>query len=416
SDGGRVEQDWRSGEDRRILGFISRIALFRDVPYRDVESLLARCELRYCSPGEVLFHAGRHHRQVLVVIEGKLEVRLDGPESRTGIEVGVGECVGELSVADGKPTSAWVVATSQGRLLTIPEDVFLGPVLGVPTIARNLIVVLSERMRHSNEQIIARLRAAMELESLQRELDVARQIQSSMLPAAPLFAGLAGIQGRGFMRAARHVGGDFYDAFPLSDGRLFVAIGDVCNKGTPAALFMVRTLTVLRSEALRPEADAERHLARLAARSNDLLSQSNEAEQFVTLFCAIVDLKQNRLHYVNVGHNPPLLQPPDAAPVFIEEPRNPLAGLFPGLQYKVGERDFPAGSLLLLYTDGVTEAEAADGGIFGDDTLRHLLAGIAAHDTDACVERIVAAVDAFAGDHPQSDDITLLAIRRPRAA
>jgi serine phosphatase RsbU (regulator of sigma subunit)/anti-sigma regulatory factor (Ser/Thr protein kinase) len=410
SDGTRVEQDQRSGRDRRALGFISRIALFRDVPYRDVENILARCKLRQAEPGEILFHAGRHHHCVLVVIDGKLEVRLDSPESRSAIEIGPGECVGELSVADGKPNSAWVVASEASRLLEIPEAVFLGPVLGIAAIARNLIVVLSERMRRSNDQIVARLRAALELEALQRELDLARQIQSSMLPAAPLFPGCDGIAGRGFMRAARHVGGDFYDAFPLGDGRLFLAIGDVCNKGTPAALFMVRTLTLLRSEALRLEADAGQHLARLAVRCNDLLSQSNDAQQFVTLFCAIVDLAQGCLHFVNVGHNPPLLCLPGAEPLFMPGPRNPLAGLFSGLAYTAGRHDFPAGSLLLLYTDGVTEAESADGGQFGDEALQRLLRG--ENEADTCVERIIAAVDAFAAGHPQSDDITLLAIQR----
>lgn len=411
SDGSRVEQEQRSGQDRRAWGFISRIALFRDVPYRDAENILVRCKLRQAAPGEILFHAGRHHHCVLVVIDGKLEVRLDCPESRSAIEIGPGECVGELSVADGKPNSAWVVASEACRLLEIPEAVFLGSVLGIPAIARNLIVVLSERMRRSNEQIVARLRAAMELEALQRELDLARQIQSSMLPAAPLFPGQAGIAGRGFMRAARHVGGDFYDAFPLGDGRLFLAIGDVCNKGTPAALFMVRTLTLLRSEALRLEADAGQHLARLAVRCNDLLSESNEAQQFVTLFCAIVDLAQDRLHFVNVGHNPPLLRLPGAEPLFMPGPRNPLAGLFPGLAYTAGRHDFPVGSLLLLYTDGITEAETAGGEQFGDEALQRLLRDET--DAGACVERIIAAVDAFAAGHAQSDDITLLAIQRP---
>uniref|UniRef100_UPI000AE6CD4C PP2C family protein-serine/threonine phosphatase n=1 Tax=Methylogaea oryzae TaxID=1295382 RepID=UPI000AE6CD4C len=138
-----------------------------------------------------------------------------------------------------------------------------------------------------------------------------------------------------------------------------------------------------RSEALRPEDDAGRHLARLAAHSNELLCDSNEAQQFVTLFCAIVDLPQGRLHYVNAGHNPPLLRLPNAAPAFIEGPRNPLVGLVPGLSYAVDSCDFPAGSLLLLYTDGVTEAECADGGLFSDETLHRLLADNNAADADA---------------------------------
>jgi serine phosphatase RsbU (regulator of sigma subunit) len=290
--------------------------------------------------------------------------------------------------------------------------VFLGPVLGEPAIVRNLIVVLSERVRRSNLEVVARLREALELESLQRELEVARQMQASMLPTAPLFPAQLEIEGRGFMRAARQVGGDFYDAFPLSDGRLFVAIGDVCGKGTPAALYMVRALTLLRSEALRPGKDAGRQLARLATRCNDLLSETNDAQQFVTLFCGILDLAQGRLHFVNGGHNPPLLKLPGAAPTFVLGPRNPLVGLVPGRHYTAGSVPFPEGSLLLLYTDGVTEAESAQGFFFGEQALTALLAAEPAPGADQVVQSVVAAVDAFVGGLPQFDDITLLAVRR----
>jgi serine phosphatase RsbU (regulator of sigma subunit)/anti-sigma regulatory factor (Ser/Thr protein kinase) len=412
SDGTRVEMEQRSESDRRLLGIIAKSALFRGVPPRGIDDILAQCELRTCAAREVLFRAGERHRCVLVAIEGTLEVHLDGPDSKFFVELGPGQCVGELSVSDGKPNSAWVVAGTPARLLVIPEPVFLGSVLGQPAIARNLIVALAERMRRNNVQILARLKASLELEALQRELDVARQIQSSMLPAAPLFAAVPDVEGLGFMRAARQVGGDFYDAFPLGDDRLFLAIGDVCGKGTPAALFMVRTLTILRSEALRLEPSADLHLARMAERCNDLLAQANDAQQFVTLFCAIVDLAAGTLHYVNAGHNAPLLRLPGVAPEFIEGPRNPLSGLVPGLKFETGSMAFPSGSLLLLYTDGVTEAESADGSLFGDGALWRLFADDAGIGAQTGVARVVAAVDAFAAGHAQSDDITLLALRR----
>jgi sigma-B regulation protein RsbU (phosphoserine phosphatase) len=317
--------------------------------------------------------------------------------------------VGELSVADGKPISAWVVAGTDCKVLVIPAPVFVDQVLAVPAIARNLVVILSDRMRRSNLQIVARTRAAVELEALQRELAVAREIQASMLPAAPLFPPQAGIKGRGYMRAAQQVGGDFYDAFLLSDGRAFLAIGDVCNKGTPAALFMVRTLTILRSEASAVEPDPERHLARLAARCNDLLTQSNEAQQFVTVFCAIVDPKSRTMHYVNMGHCPALVRTPGSGVEALCAPRNPLAGIVPGLAYAVGRMALAAGSLVVLYTDGVTEAENPAGALFDEPPLLDAIAALPDTDVDACVERIVAAVDGFSAGHTQSDDITLLA-------
>ena len=195
-------------------------------------------------------------------------------------------------------------------------------------------------------------------------------------------------------------------------GRYFIAIGDVCNKGMAAALFMVRSLMLLRTEAVRPAAELDERLARLVSRCNDLLNQANEAQQFVTLFCAIVDVPGERLHFVNGGHNRPLLVVPAAAPRFVEGPRNPIVGMVPGLRFTAGHCAFPPGSLLLLYTDGVTEADRADGCLFGDETLLHLLTDFATGTAEACVDCVVAAVDAFASGHPQADDITLLAVRR----
>lgn len=401
--------DRRCTPERRNARTLNESALFHGVPQDIVDGIIGRCELRTCKAHEVVLAAGEHHRCVLLAVEGRLEVHLDGPGSSMYVDLGPGECVGELSVADGKPISAWVVAGTDCKVLAIPEPVFVDRVLAVPTIARNLVVILSERMRRSNLQIVARTRAAVELEALQRELAVAREIQANMLPAAPLFPLHAGIKGRGYMRAAQQVGGDFYDAFLLSDGRAFLAIGDVCNKGTPAALFMVRTLTILRSEASAVEPDPERHLARLAARCNDLLTQSNEAQQFVTVFCAIVDPQSRTMHYVLMGHCPPVMRAPDSAATLISTPRNPLAGLVPGLSYSVGRASLPTGSLVVLYTDGVTEAESASGALFDEPSLLDAIDALPDADVDACVERIVAAVDIFSAGHPQSDDITLLA-------
>jgi phosphoserine phosphatase RsbU/P len=161
------------------------------------------------------------------------------------------------------------------------------------------------------------------------------------------------------------------------------------------------------------DADVCRHLARLAARCNELLSAANDAQQFVTLFCAIVDVTDGLMYFVNAGHNPPLLRVPGADPVFLRTPRNPLAGIVPGLEYAVGSHAFPPGSLCVLYTDGVTEAENGAGAMFGDDALLDIVARHGITDADSCVDKIVAAVDEFAAGQPQADDITVLAVYRP---
>ncbi|HMF29359.1 MAG TPA: PP2C family protein-serine/threonine phosphatase, partial [Candidatus Cybelea sp.] len=147
---------------------------------------------------------------------------------------------------------------------------------------------------------------------------------------------------------------------------------------------------------------------------NELLNVSNEAQLFVTLFCAIIDVEQDCMHYVNAGHNPSLLCMPDTEPTYLSSPRNPLVGIVPGLAFAVGSCAFPPGSACVLYTDGVTEAENTAGALFSDDALRSIVGRHALRDVNYCVDAIVAAVDDFAGTHPQADDITLLAIQRTR--
>jgi serine phosphatase RsbU (regulator of sigma subunit) len=251
------------------------------------------------------------------------------------------------------------------------------------------------------------MRAAAELKALQQELDFARRIQSNMLPAPPLLADCPDIRCHGLMRAARQVGGDFYDALRQGPRRYFLAIGDVCNKGMPAALFMARALTILRGEAAHLADDPAAQLAQVAGRCNDQLAASNEAQLFVSLLLAIVDTAGRRLHYCSVGHCAPVLVLPGERPAFLEEPRNPIAGIVPELAFRVASVDFPSGSRLLLYTDGITEAEAADGGQFGEERMVRVLEQ-AAGGVEAVAQGLVEAIDAFAGGHPQSDDITLL--------
>ncbi|MCM2327658.1 MAG: SpoIIE family protein phosphatase [Lysobacter sp.] len=407
ADGTRVDRDRRCGMDRRALGFISRCGMFRDVPWADVEAALSQCRLVEHAAGVTVLQPGPHSASVLVVVEGSLRVHLDGPDSADAFEIPCGGSVGEISVADGKPVSAWVITAEPCKLLVIGERVFLDRLLAIPRVGRNIINELADRTRRSNERIVERMRASAELKALQQELDFARRIQSNMLPAAPLLADCPDIRCHGLMRAARQVGGDFFDAIRQGPQRYFLAIGDVCNKGMPAALFMARALTILRGEAAHYDDDPAAQLARIAQRCNDQLAASNEAQLFVSMLLAIVDTATARLDYCSVGHCAPVLVPPGGRPAFLEGSRNPIAGIVPELAFGAARAAFPAGSRLLLYTDGITEAEATDGRQFGDERMLEVLEQVQ-EDFASFPGRLLEAIDAFAGGHPQSDDITLL--------
>jgi serine phosphatase RsbU (regulator of sigma subunit)/anti-sigma regulatory factor (Ser/Thr protein kinase) len=406
-----LEREARSGHDRRLTGFISRCELFRDVPYAQVEDIVASFPIKDVVGRAVLLRAGDRNDHVIFVLQGTLRVRFDTPDSPDCLEVTAGGCVGEMSVIDDKPVSAFVVADSGCRLLLVDAESFLSRIMTIPQVARNLVSSLSERMRRNTDFLIAQLKAKIELEQLQNDLRHARDIQASMLPRQPLFEGRSEVDCVGFMRAAREVGGDFYDAAFLDGNRLFVAVGDVCNKGLPAALYMVRALTTLRREMLQPSRNLRQHVELAVERLNQHLYESNEAQQFVTLFCGVVDLSARTLTYVNAGHNAALLAGSGTAFAYLSEPVNPIVGIVAGLRYEAAELAMPVGSTLVLYTDGITEAQDPAGEMFGDERLKALVQGLDRPSAGGLVNAILSAVDTFARGTRQADDITLLALR-----
>jgi len=250
----------------------------------------------------------------------------------------------------------------------------------------------------------------MEMEQAQRELQYARSIQEGLLPQEPLFAHEQRMQCVGRMRTAREVGGDFYDVFFLDTDHVFFVIADVCGKGLPAALFMVRAIAILRAQSGYDRQFTD-YAARLIARLNQQLCDYNDARQFLTAFCGIVDLETRTLRYVNAGHNPPALAMGGQAFEYLEEPINPIVGMFDGLSYRVGEVVLAPGSALLLYTDGVTEAEDKNKAMLGDEPFLAVLNAASSRAAGDLVDTVFSAVSRFAGDAPQSDDITVLALR-----
>lgn len=406
-----VTHDRRGGIDRRTLGFVSRLAIFHGISYAAVEDIVSRCDGLDLASGELLLAPGQQSTFVGIVLSGRLHVRLEGDDTRDAIDIGPGESVGELSVIDGVDISAHVVAVEPTRLLTIGRDVFLNDLLAVPGISRNLMATLAQRMRRGNERIVERLRARLELERLQGELRFANEIQRSMLPQQrPLFPERRDIDAAGTMVPAREVGGDFFDAFFIDSHRLFMTVGDVCGKGMPAALFMVRSLTQLRIEANRRGGDAASQVRRIAQRLNAALTANNEARLFVSAFCAILDVQSGRLAYANAGHNPPLVAFPGVGARPLTEPRNPVAGLLDGVDFRVGEIFLPPGSRLVLYTDGIIEAEDDRQSLYGEERLKETLDRCRKTDVSSTLDAVVADVARHTNGHPASDDLTLLVV------
>jgi serine phosphatase RsbU (regulator of sigma subunit)/CHASE2 domain-containing sensor protein len=209
------------------------------------------------------------------------------------------------------------------------------------------------------------------------------------------------------MTPAREVGGDLYDVAKLDEIRLVITIGDVCDKGIPAALFMAITQTIMRLEVHSGE-DLQAEIES----ANKLLVANNRERMYTTLFCGVLDVPSGRLTYCNCGHNPPLILRRDGGIFESLGSCGPPLGIKAAASYAPGSAELAAGDILVLYTDGVTEAETARSAQFGMERLQQTILAARGQGARAVVERILASVAQFTDGAPQSDDITCVAVVR----
>ncbi|MCY3784793.1 MAG: SpoIIE family protein phosphatase [Chloroflexi bacterium] len=276
-----------------------------------------------------------------------------------------------------------------------------------PVDFNDLQVTIDRTLQHMNEWRAA-LAARDKLVSLQNELDVASKMQQSILPRKfpvrddyEVFANMA---------PARNVGGDFYDLLQLDDGRIGLAVADVSDKGVPAALFMMSTRTLLKGAAIGHEGPGE-----VLREVNDLLNESNESAMFVTVLYGVYDPATREFIYANGGHNTPLVVHADGSSTELPLTGGVALGVVPELPYDQGAVTLALDDTVVLYTDGVTEAMNADGEEFGVERLQETFAASPPQDSQQANRTVFEAVQAFAGDTPQSDDVTCL-VFRPREA
>lgn len=244
--------------------------------------------------------------------------------------------------------------------------------------------------------------------SLKRDLEVAREIQRAMLPEGT-WSG-PGVEAFGVTQPANTVGGDFYDILPQPDGTVIIALGDVAGKASPAALLMALLLAMLRTLV-----DDRMPLTALTRRLNVQVARHAPASRFITLFLACFDPQSGRLHFVNAGQTPPLLRRQDGSIERLTTGGVAL-GMFEGSEYEEGETLLAPGEALVMYSDGITEAESPDGTPFDEAGLERTLAlHVGAYGTAAAAElgsAIFGAVERHRRDKRLGDDLTVLVLSR----
>ena len=247
-------------------------------------------------------------------------------------------------------------------------------------------------------------RQALEKERLERELDLAAEIQRGLLPER--VPQIAGYELAAWSRSARHVGGDYYDLINVRDGRVAAVLADVSGKGMPAALLVSTIHSALRlligSRPVGPElvGDLNRHISR-----------SSASNRFITLFIAELDPSRDRIDFVNAGHNPALLIRQSGNVDELGSSGLPI-GLFSDSTFEQGSASMSRGDLLCAYSDGITECLSPTEEEFGLDRLIDLTVGLKDRPLDEIVRAVDAAVTDFAEGQQQGDDQTLLFIRR----
>ncbi len=244
-------------------------------------------------------------------------------------------------------------------------------------------------------------------ERIESELNIAREIQMSMIPKIfPPYPDRNDIDIYASMRPAKEVGGDLYDFF-LDEGKMYFAVGDVSGKGVPASLFMAVTRSIFRSTAT-----SAGNPGAIISAMNNAMCDGNDANMFVTLFVGIVDLKTLEMIYSNAGHNPPVLLGKDGSVAFLDVSScsGLPVGLFADQEYSNASLVLSAGDKLVLYTDGLTEAENKAAELYGDDRLIRTLSrpGFSSMGVRELLEGVVADVEVHVADAAQSDDLTVM--------
>jgi Serine phosphatase RsbU, regulator of sigma subunit len=273
-----------------------------------------------------------------------------------------------------------------------------------------IFAFMIHNLEHERQMQTERDNLLREVERKNTELSIAADIQRSFLPDTIPQIEPFDIAARSIM--AKEVGGDFFDVIPfevipLRKDRLGILIADVSGKGIPAALFMALARIVVRVNAIwhqKAPADAIRD-------ANAIIAADSKASMFITLFYGILHPSERSITYVNAGHNPPLIcHGTDGS--FSELSATGMAiGVLTDAGYTSDTVVLGPGDVVVLYTDGITEAENAGQELFGEERLRETIARVRTRPAAEIVSAILEAVQAFSGTTPQSDDITLMVVR-----
>lgn len=403
---------------------LQSIPLFDPLPESEIQYLAESLTRREYPAGMLIVREGHPASRFHILLEGQVEIikAIDTKDERLLAVRKAGTFIGEMGLLSEEGLhTATVRAKTPILLLQMSREEFDALLHRRPSLAYGMVRTLGRRLNHSENLTIRDLRRKnrelmqaykeleaaqsliIEKERLERELEVARDIQSSILPSE-----LPERPGHDFgalMVPMSAVGGDFFDFIPLGENRLGIAVGDVSDHGVPAALFMAMTVTLLRAEARRAESPRQ-----VLLNVNRQLLEINAMGIFVTILYGVLDYRTRLFRYVRAGHELPIVCDVHGKLNELPQGHGQLMGILDHPALDENRMQLSQGCTLLLFTDGVNEAADSQGSLYGHRRLREDLVTLRKVSAQDVCERILGRVTSYRGDNAQQDDITILAL------
>ncbi|MBU0494907.1 MAG: SpoIIE family protein phosphatase [Chloroflexi bacterium] len=372
---------------------------------------------RTYDPGDVLLRQGDQGHDFYVLASGQVAVtrHLASPDEQTLAQRGPGDIIGEMALLDDAPRLASIHALTPVRVLAFDEAAFQALLAHSLPAALQVIRLITARLREADYQVIADLErkyaelqaaqaAIIEKKRMERDLEIAAEVQQSLLPKT--FPQVPELCFAARNIPARQVGGDFYDVMLLSPDHVGMAAADVSDKGIHAAIFMAVTRSLLRAVA-----GLDPNPSQTLQRVHDLLLEVSTSDMFVTVFYGVFHRPTHRFRYARAGHDQPLWHSTQDGSTHLLKGRGRFLGMLSPLELEDYEVQLAPGDVIVSYSDGITDAHNPAGERFGLPRVQALLEAHLQDEADSLCDTILDAVGEFQAGSAQFDDQTLLVMR-----
>ena len=406
------------------VNLLANIPFFTDLPNIELDRLLSELAVVNLKSREILFREGDAGEHLYVVVSGELEI-LMGPDTHDELILNIvheGEYIGEMSlIQPGGQRTVSARARGEVVLLSMSRTQFKDLLVRHPELAKTMVSVLSQRLVNTNlstfrglteknrqlqaayDELKAAQEQLIEKERLERELKVAAEIQLSILP--DVLPSHPNYDFGGRILPARQVGGDFYDVFDLGDNKLGILIGDVADKGVPSAIFMARAHALIIAEADRASSPGE--VLRMV---NKHITRLEKSTQFVTALYGVLDTTTREFSYARAGHEPPLLLDADGTVRRLPHQPGMALGLWENIALDEYSLVLPKGSLLMMFTDGMTDCRNPKGEPFGLERIKSTMTELKDNSAQGGCDQLFETLMEYQNGSKQDDDVTLVAV------